>query len=157
MSRPHWLFYLWGVLWSLPLTLLGLLLALLYVPRRVRWSDGCLEVIPRWIAFQPGAQTFGIVIFYADEAARRDVGLRVHERVHVRQAFVFGVFFSILYLLDFLWLFVAACPRVPPGEPRWMRAYRAIAFERQAYEIEYEVTECGLHPHAWGAPRPGTD
>ena len=80
-----------GYIWALPNTLVGLLVMLAYIPTSIRWSRGCLEVVPLWIADDPGAQTWGWLVIYCHANARDDAALRVHERVHVKQAFIGGV------------------------------------------------------------------
>ena len=61
MKKPSPLFCTLGVLWSLPLTLVGVALALVYLPKSIRWRDGCIEVVQAWIFGNPGAQTWGII------------------------------------------------------------------------------------------------
>lgn len=122
-----------GYLWSLPLVLVGLLLALLYRPTSWRWSEGCLEAIvagDRMIG-KPGAQTHGWVIYYRDELARQSARLRRHERVHVRDGLLGGVFYGLAYAFTFAWWFVFV-PAVPLGWPRWKRAYYRNWFEQRA-------------------------
>lgn len=140
-----------GYLWSAPqLVLLGLPLAVIYRAHSWRWSDGCLEAIGgERIWGRPGAQTHGWLIFYRDEQQRRHASLRVHERVHVLQAFVGGPLYTVSYGLHWLWLFVLA----GPGDghpPRWKRAYYEVWAERQAYRIQHEFT-AGRRPDAWGS------
>ena len=135
-------FHRWYIplyLFAIPHTVVGLLLALVYVPTSIRWSAGCIEIIPRWIAFKPAAQTHGFVIFYADEAARADADMRVHERIHVAQGLVGGPFFVLAYLTCFLYYLARF-----RGQGGWLRAYMEIPFERQAYRLQ------SRRP-AWGA------
>lgn len=142
-----------GYVWSLPqLLLLGLPLALIYRAHSWRWNDGCLEAIGGdRIWGRPGAQTHGWLIFYRDEQQRRSKGLRVHERVHVLQAFVGGPLYTLSYGLHWLWLF-AFPPRAsgPVTRPRWQRAYYGVWAERQAYRIQREYVD-GKRPEAWGS------
>jgi hypothetical protein len=141
--------YILGLLWSLPHTLVGLLLVLVYWPRRVRWSDGCLEFVGcRVWGVSNGAQTHGVVVWHTDAQAWDNVPLRIHERVHVLQGFVGGPFYPVAYVLHWLVLFVAG-----KGEgfgPRWWRAYRAIWFEQQARRIVHEW-HAGERPGQWGS------
>jgi hypothetical protein len=136
-------------LWTLPHTIVGLLLAILYRPTSWRWRDGCLEAISTHILGRPGAQTHGAVIFFASEAHRDRADLRVHERVHVLQGFLGGPIYVLAYVFHFAWLFAFA-PKEPAEEPRWKRAYRRIYFERIAYRIQAEY-QAGKRPNAWGA------
>lgn len=137
-----------GYVWSSPLTLIGLLITLIYFPRSIRWSRGCIEIIPLWILGNPGAQSWGWLIFYCDKSAAENAGLRVHERVHVEQAFIGGVFFALAYAIHWLWLF-AFPPRLPRDTPRWFRAYQAVYWEWPARRIQHEYLH-GLRPNAWG-------
>lgn len=164
MKKPHPLLCALGYVWSAPLTLVGLLWLLVYVPRSVRWSEGCLEVVPLWILGNPGAQTWGCIIFYASTEDRDDKVLRVHERVHVVQSFWGGVpIFASLWLLHWLWNAVVVRPKDPSKYPSylplthkgkllpwWWRAYAIICWERQAYRLDDEFSK-GKHPDAWGA------
>lgn len=150
MKKPNIVLCILGYLWSSPMTLFGVVFALLYVPKTIRWSEGCLEIVPLWILGNPGAQTWGCIIFYCHENTRRDLDLRVHERVHVVQAFMGGVFFGLAYGINWLWLFLVRCPEYPLGTPRWFRAYMGIFFERVAYRRQAEFVQ-GLRSDAWGS------
>ena len=150
------LLWLLGFLWSLPLTIVGLLLSLVYQPTTVHWSDGCLELVAgrhldgkTRIWGRPAAQTFGIVIWYASERDRQSERLRRHERVHTLQAFIGSVFFALAYGLHFLWLLVfvpkdAPTTRRGKPAPRWWRAYWGIWAERRARAKEND-------PNGWGS------
>lgn len=138
-----WRWFVPGYIWSAPHTFIGLVLILLYIPRSIRWSDGCLEVIPRWIIGSPGAQTHGCVIFYANERARGSGELRVHERVHVVQGFIGGPFFVLSYVVLFLAKFASQ------GFRDWWRAYMWSPYERHAYRVDDQWTR-GKRPGAWG-------
>ena len=143
--------YLIGAVWSSPLTLIGLLLALVYWPRSVRWSDGCLEFIGHRVwGVQNGAQTHGIAVWYTSKEARSNCPLRVHERVHVLQGLIGGVFYGLAYVGHFLVLYLRGA-----GDelgPRWYRAYWEICFERQARRITDEYL-AGKRPEQWGGGR----
>jgi hypothetical protein len=142
--RFSW-WFLPGYLWSLPGTVLGLILAVWYWPRQWRISEGCIEAVAGDRIFgKPGAQTHGWLIYYRDEKARDRQGLRVHERVHVVQGFVGGVFYMLAYGLHFLWNFAKNRFR------DWDSAYRAIWAEKQAYRIQAEFNQ-GKRPDAWGS------
>lgn len=128
-----------GYAWSLPNSLIGFVLMVTwYLPKSVRWKDGALEVVIRrksliggeWV----GAQTYGWVIFCKNEKQRDRPDLAVHERVHVRDAMVFGIFFLLMYGLCFLYEW-----RKLDFE-NWTEAYRSNWWEARAYaaEDEYE-------------------
>jgi len=164
MKRPPLILYLLGALWILPLTLAGAVLALIYVPIGVRWSDGLLEIRTLWIIGSPGAQTIGLIMFYTDPEERDRPRLRVHERVHVIQSMLWSPFaFAPAWLLH--WAVNVMIVRPKPEdypdylpmrdrhgnpEPLWWRAYAAICWERQAYRIDHEFAE-GKRPGAWGS------
>jgi hypothetical protein len=106
-----------GMLWTLPNTLLGLLLGVAGVAfgARLRWQRRELAlVVRRWPWGRGGALTLGNVIVhtgehldtpcltYAHRAGRRieaPVSLADHERAHVYQYMLLGPLFLPLYLL----------------------------------------------------------
>lgn len=93
----HPVLYALGFLWSLPLTLVGFLLALPYGPRAARWTGGVLLIRVTWvIGFATTlGQTFGVVIFVKpDQPTER---LLAHEREHTRQGFLWGPLFVLAY------------------------------------------------------------
>jgi hypothetical protein len=150
MKPPRW-YHFPLYIWALPVTLIGVLAAIIYVPEEIRWHDGCLEIVPKWILFDPGAQTLGWIVFYCHHNAMCcDEGLRVHERVHVWQNLKGSIFFAGAYLCQFLWFYLFAVPVDPVGEARWFRAYMAITFERIAYAIQNDYL-AGNRPAAWGS------
>lgn len=129
--------------------LLGLPLALVYRAHSWRWSDGCLEAIAgAQMIGRPGAQTHGWLIFYAGERQRRHAPLRVHERVHVLQAFVGGPLYTLSYGLHWLWLFARGGGE--GTQPRWQWAYRRVWAEQQAYRVQRQYVD-GARPEAWGS------
>lgn len=133
--KRTWFEYSIGYLWAMPNTLLGLLFALMYLPRGCRWRNGVLEFTrTRWMVGDPWAQTWGWIVFYADDRADADIPLRIHERVHVRQGMRGGVFFLLAYGLCFLWYYIR--PPVGKAGKRWFRAYMAIPFEKTAYRCQ---------------------
>jgi len=137
---PRWAYFVPGYLWSALNTLIGVLLCVLvYRATDWRWSRGCIECIGGDRIFgKPGAQTWGAIVIYKDEYQRSRVDLRVHERVHVVQAFIGGPLFMIAYGLTFLWFYL--------NDPKmgWKVAYYQIPFEVQAYRI-------GDKAKGWGA------
>ena len=106
-----------GMLWTLPNTLLGLLLGVAGWPfgARMRWQRRELALVVRdWPWGKGGAITLGNVIVHVGaqldtpcqtyaQRARRGVGpcisLAAHERAHVYQYLLFGPLFLPLYLL----------------------------------------------------------
>jgi hypothetical protein len=131
-----------GYLWSLPNTLIGLLLALPYGGRMWRWHKGCIEIVTKRMLGKPSAQTWGCVIFYQSSSHRDSPALRVHERVHVVQSFKLGVFFLLAYAIHFGWLWLR-------NGRDYHAAYRGIWAEKEAYRIQDEF-RLGERPDAWG-------
>lgn len=96
-----------GFLWSLPLTLLGLLAAWLGRCRYLGTTDGVIEFYAKqgglaaWVFLRTGtvgaSGIWGCVCIYAD----LDPGprTRAHERRHSAQAMVLGVLWPVVYLL----------------------------------------------------------
>lgn len=118
------------LLWAAPCSVLGLMLCgfALLAGGRMRCCDGALEcclrqgIVADWLErYQPfAAITLGHVI-----VALRSGDLRLwhaHERVHVRQFEVWGVFMLLAYPLSSVW-----------AAWRGEEAYRGNWFERQAY------------------------
>ena len=117
------------ILWALPATVLGLVIALLALPGgRIRIVGGVLEACGpclRWFlqALVPvkgaAAMTLGHVVIGRDQSAL-DCS-RAHERVHVRQYERWGVFFLPAYV-------VASAYELLRGG----HYYRDNVFEREA-------------------------
>lgn len=175
-----WRWFLPGHLMALPMLLVGLALSLVYRCHSYRINCGCLEAIGGTferdgqtvtrIWGRPGAQTFGGFIIYADEHQRSRVDLRVHERVHIVQCFVFAlgglavvlvafallgwpawlglalggpvgsVMFAVSYGACFAWFYAAQ------GFRDWRTAYRRNPFEVQAYRIGDAANGWGERP-----------
>lgn len=97
------LFFL-GYLWALPLTLTGLLLALVTLSPPMFNVDGCVffkaGVGLRWFhdRFAVWAFTWGGTCFWAPDAPTRP-DVVAHELVHFRQARQWGPLFPLAYLL----------------------------------------------------------
>ena len=128
-------------IWALPGTVLGLLLCIIYLPRRVRWFDGCLEIQPRWMITGAVAQTFGWLIFFA-RGREQVVSTRVHERVHVQQAFRWGPLFYPLYVGHYMYLWVKY-------RFVYWKAYTSIWAEKEAYSFAAKYPT-----NAWGTKLP---
>lgn len=97
MNRA-WRFWLPCYVWTLPLVLVGLVLAaVVYRARAWSWRDGLLRCIAGQrdgvtrIWGRPGAQTFGWLQIYASEDQLGREDLRVHETTHTVQAFLFAL------------------------------------------------------------------
>ncbi len=148
-------------------TLVGLALMPIYGVDKWRWRAGAIEVMAgrkkdgtTRIWFQPGAQTWGIIVFCANGRNFENEPLQVHERVHVLQSILFGVLFPITYLLSFAFFFVIVKLRLDwwerhvngggvPDDDIW-HAYRMILWERWAYSKQRRF-EDGELVGAWGS------
>ncbi len=114
-------------LWTLPITLPGLAVALLVVVLggRVQRVDGvteaCSGLVGRWMHRRTrfAAITLGHVVIGVDEASL--AFWRVHEQAHVRQYERWGLLFPLLYLTSSLNALL-----------RGQDPYRANRFEREA-------------------------
>jgi cytochrome c-type biogenesis protein CcmH/NrfF len=99
-----------GILWALPMSIIGLLIVLVYRWHRWRYQFPYVEVIvkrtiPKWAM----GQTFGFVIVYSGPiykerfkslswaAVDRERRIVRHERRHVLQSMIFGPLFPIMY------------------------------------------------------------
>jgi hypothetical protein len=120
--------------WTFPTTMPGLLVGILCTPAGARWQwhSGVLECYGGGVAWllehgtllEGGALalTLGDVVLGRSKAALEMT--RAHERVHVRQAHVWGPFFIPAYLLASVGAW-------------WRRedAYRGNRFEREAFAV----------------------
>ena len=87
-----------GALWSLPGSILGLLISLVCRPSSLRWSDGAVVIrVRKCIPAMACAQTWGVVILAT--VAGDTPGILRHERRHVLQWFVLGPLFLLAYPL----------------------------------------------------------
>ena len=96
-----------GYVWALPLTILGVLQALVGGARPLAWDRG----VWYWTARQSGicawffrryrmaAYTWGAVITWADPVLATSRRLRLHERRHVWQCMVLGPLIVPAYLV----------------------------------------------------------
>ena len=148
-------------------TWLGFVLMLFYGVDKWRWRAGAIEVMAgkkkdgtTKIWFQPGAQTWGLIIFCADGYNYERAPLQVHERVHILQTILFGSFYTATYALSFVFFFVIVKlqfdwwkrhvnQRGIPDDDVW-HAYRMIPWERWAYAKQARF-EKGEIPKACGA------
>jgi hypothetical protein len=117
-----------GALWSLPGTVLGLLVALVCLPTGIRWDAGVLVVrVHRCIPSMACAQTWGIVVLATADGDRPEI--LMHERRHTAQWFVLGPLFLLVYPLCSLYAWVRS------GNP-----YQDNALERDARRAAGEDT-----------------
>lgn len=140
-----------GYLWALPVTLVGFLLWVAGGPKKIRWSEGCIEAIPGRI-FGVGSisgQTWGWLILYRDQEAWDRIPLRVHERVHVLHTLILGVLFLPAYGAHFMWNMYA----LGLG---YQDSYLRIWSERYAYRIQAKYTHRKLAERYWGDSPPLT-
>jgi hypothetical protein len=101
-----------GILWALPMTLLGVLAGALLMPFGARLRFDGLALVFQHVPIGPGgALTLGNVILDTGESLDRDaptyhcaahggdecVNMAAHERAHVFQYLALGVFFLPLY------------------------------------------------------------
>lgn len=100
-----------GNLWTLPNTLLGLLIALPFARFARLEPGGVLHFVTRrrgplawWLRrFHVAAFTLGVVVTHDRDAGPRDPRLLAHERAHVWQALVLGPLFLPAYFLASGW------------------------------------------------------
>lgn len=87
--------------WALPLVLIGLLLALIYVPLEARVRKGIVEIRVRRIVFgyaTTTGQTWGwLVLYKIPSFADLPERLAVHEGAHVLQGRILGPLFILAY------------------------------------------------------------
>ena len=155
-------------------TLVGVFLMVPYGVEKIRWRAGAIEIVAKTkeamargrktevtrIFFRPAAQTWGLIIFFADERALKDESLQVHERVHILQTYLFGAFYLLTYALAFGVLFAIVkadldwwerkvYPDGSTDDDVW-HAYRKIPWEIWAYWKDGKV-ERGELVGAWGS------
>lgn len=88
-----------GLLWSLPVTLLGLLVAPVCRPFRARREGLALALHVRWLWWRVSAVTLGHVILYRLAGGAPRAHLRRHEHVHVLQCDLLGPLMLVAYPL----------------------------------------------------------
>ena len=102
----------WGLLWALPCSVVGMVLATvpLLAGGQARWSAGALEVTYRETEsgcgrLANGLAFRGIVFGHVILAVTRDELLRMgpHERIHVQQYERWGALFFFAYGASSLW------------------------------------------------------
>ena len=134
-------------------------LAPIFGVESIQWSDWCIEIVAKRnkegktrIWGRPGAQTHALVIFYSSEGNRLRRGLRVHERLHIIQEILFGIFYLVTYGLSFLFNYFVLANFLWKHEeaPKWYRAYLRIPWEIWAFKKEHRF-EAGEIPDAWGS------
>lgn len=128
----NWIIKFLVFVWSIPLGIVGLLLSLFLIlldkPLLVEANNGALEIVfagrisdffstRKWAAF-----TIGWSIFYWG-IDRYTVNGRIHERVHIKQYWTYGILFIFIYLY---WNFT--------------RGYKDNPFEIEARAAELEIS-----------------
>ncbi len=111
MRKVLWLV---GYFWALPVTSLGLMLAMLFARLESVDEEYVLHFVVQpggplaWYVrrFRISAFTLGAVVTYAGADGPRQVRLVRHERAHVLQTLVLGPLFLPLYGLSSLWQLV---------------------------------------------------
>ncbi|HZH17539.1 MAG TPA: hypothetical protein VE057_24510 [Archangium sp.] len=122
-----------GYVWALPVTILGLMLAMLFARLESVDEEGILHFVVQpggplaWYMrrFNIAAFTIGAVVTYSSADGPRLIRLMRHERAHVMQTLVLGPLFLPLYTLASLWQLTRG------GHP-----YRDNWFEVQARAAE---------------------
>lgn len=128
---PRWRWFLPGYIWALPHTLVGFVLAFLfYGAHSLKWHEGVLTCVGSNIWGNPGAQTHGWLVIFADEGERGRADLRVHEYTHVVQGFIGGPVYMLAYGTLFLAYYLTQQKDEKPG---WHDDYRRNWFEEMAY------------------------
>lgn len=130
-----------GYLWSLPVTIVGLLYAALFWALRwYTWQgmhDGAFvwsfneqraPWLLKWLWSGWGGHTVGAVIVLCSAPAEVPVILR-HEREHMHQTFVLGVFQPIMYGLNLLMLACLRNVKIYHDHPLELDARRAAGQE----------------------------
>lgn len=134
MSR-NWRWFLIGYVWAFPLVLLFLpVVAAVYQAGSWKWHDGVLTCVAASnddgstkIWGSPQGQTWGWLTVFSSETARQRAELRVHERCHTVQAFIFGILWIVVYGGMFAFEYMRA-----PSKG-WKAAYALVWFEVVAY------------------------
>ena len=135
-----WKYFLPGYIWALPVTIVGVLIALVwYRCHSWRISDGCIECVvsrgaPRKVWW--AGQCWGNLVMYGLESDRQHSSIRIHERVHTVQVFIGGVFMPLAYAAMYLYDRIRL--------PNWRSAYRSNPFEAMAYDRDEPA------PGKWG-------
>lgn len=175
-----WRWLLPCYVWTLPMTAVGLFIAFVFYGARAPiWYDGVLTCVAGTrtdgrtrIWGGPNGQTLGWLQIYDTEVSRREADVRVHECVHVGQAFVFALVGAALgalvgavlgqaflgavlggfvggacFPLAYGGAFVVAWVRHPGA---WKNAYFVNPFEVHAYALQDKYLKVpGSRP--WGS------
>jgi hypothetical protein len=129
--------WLLGWVWALPVTVFGLVQALVGARFHSVGRWGVLQFVSRergpvaafMRRFNVGAYTLGATITYARPDGPDDAALRAHERAHVVQTMIWGPLMGIVYPAASLWAALRG------GEP-----YRDNVFERRARAAAIKVS-----------------
>jgi hypothetical protein len=111
MSPMRKVLWFAGYVWALPVTILGLMLAMLFTRLESVDEEGILHFVVQpggpldWYMrhFHIAAFTIGAVVTYSGADGPRQIRLVRHERAHVMQTLVLGPLFLPLYGLASLW------------------------------------------------------
>ncbi|HYO51522.1 hypothetical protein [Archangium sp.] len=111
MSSMRKVLWFAGYVWALPVTIPGLMLAMLFARLESVDEEGILHFVVEpggplaWYVrhFNIAAFTLGAVVIYSGADGPRQVRLVRHERVHVMHTLVLGPLFLPLYGLASLW------------------------------------------------------
>lgn len=106
--------------------MLGLLVAMLYIPREARWGRGTLELRVSWIFpwwWPVGGQCLGGAVVCYSARGWQSERTRAHEHWHFYQGLKLGPFFPLLYGFQAVYQLA-----------RGNDFYRANPFEVQAYD-----------------------
>lgn len=111
MDAMRKVLWLAGYVWALPVTMLGLMLAMLSARLESVDEEGILHFVVQsggplgWYMrrFHIAAFTLGAVVTYSGADGPRQIRLVRHERAHVLQTLVLGPLFLPLYVLASLW------------------------------------------------------
>ena len=143
MSKA-WQWFLPGYFLALPGTIVGLFLLVWYGASKTMIKQGVINIVinrptligGKWV----GAQTYGNIVFYRDEAQMARADLRTHESKHVWQAMIFTwPLMSSAYAIQYLWR------RFVRGFDHF-EAYNGLFWERHARHDQKNVRS-----NEWGA------
>lgn len=113
-------------LWALPCTLIGFLLFLISIPRKIIKRDDMFIGMARKTWFLPKniiAITFGNLVIYSSNFTL-DARTITHESMHVKQYMRYGILFYLFYLIEFLIGYYKY--------HNWYQAYYNIGLEEEA-------------------------
>lgn len=130
----NWALRIFAGIWSFPTYFLALMFIIfpLRIAGQIKsrgWKEGARDFVlkPGSFLFRKTKQwrgmSVGWFIFYRDEAAYADRQIRIHERQHLRQQLILGIFQWIFYLLMSVVIWISC---------HTLHAYMANPFELDA-------------------------